>query len=52
MKDMDDINDEFGRTDVAIVIGANDVTNPAARNDRVQPDLRHADPQRRREPDR
>ena len=28
MKDMDDINDEFGRTDVTIVIGANDVTNP------------------------
>ncbi len=46
MKDMDDINDEFARTDVAIVIGANDVTNPAARNERVQPDLRHADPQR------
>ncbi len=33
MKDMDDINDEFGRTDVTIVIGANDVTNPAARNE-------------------
>ncbi|CNL44200.1 NAD(P) transhydrogenase subunit beta [Mycobacterium tuberculosis] len=31
MKDMDDINDEFARTDVTIVIGANDVTNPAAR---------------------
>jgi H+-translocating NAD(P) transhydrogenase subunit beta len=28
---MDDINGEFGRTDVALVIGANDVTNPAAR---------------------
>jgi proton-translocating NAD(P)+ transhydrogenase subunit beta len=37
MKDMDDINDEFGRTDVAIVIGANDVTNPAARNDASSP---------------
>ena len=37
MKDMDDINDEFGRTDVAIVIGANDVTNPAARNDSSSP---------------
>ena len=35
MKDMDDINDEFGRTDVTIVIGANDVTNPAARNDPI-----------------
>ena len=30
--DMDDINPEFPRTDVALVIGANDVTNPAARN--------------------
>jgi len=30
--DMDDINPEFARTDVALVIGANDVTNPAARN--------------------
>ena len=30
--DMDDINPEFPRTDVALVIGANDVTNPAARD--------------------
>jgi NAD(P) transhydrogenase subunit beta len=30
--DMDDINPEFGRTDVSLVIGANDVVNPAARN--------------------
>ncbi|GAB4923097.1 NAD(P)(+) transhydrogenase (Re/Si-specific) subunit beta [Mycobacterium avium subsp. hominissuis] len=37
MKDMDDINDEFARTDVAIVIGANDVTNPAARNEASSP---------------
>jgi NAD(P) transhydrogenase subunit beta len=37
MKDMDDINDEFARTDVAIVIGANDVTNPAARNETSSP---------------
>ena len=37
MKVMDDINDEFARTDVAIVIGANDVTNPAARNDSSSP---------------
>jgi NAD(P) transhydrogenase subunit beta len=37
MKDMDDINDEFARTDVTLVIGANDVTNPAARNDASSP---------------
>jgi NAD(P) transhydrogenase subunit beta len=30
--DMDDVNPEFPTTDVALVIGANDVTNPAARN--------------------
>jgi len=31
LKEMDDINGEFARTDVSIVIGANDVTNPDAR---------------------
>jgi len=35
LKEMDDINPEFQRTDVALVIGANDVTNPAAN---TQPD--------------
>jgi proton-translocating NAD(P)+ transhydrogenase subunit beta len=30
--DMEDVNPEFATTDVALVIGANDVTNPAARN--------------------
>jgi len=35
--DMDDINPEFPRTDVALVIGANDVTNPAARTDKASP---------------
>jgi NAD(P) transhydrogenase subunit beta len=30
--EMDDINDEFPRTDVSLVIGANDVVNPAANN--------------------
>ena len=34
---MDDINPEFPRTDVALVIGANDVVNPAARNDKTSP---------------
>ncbi|MEK7680156.1 MAG: NAD(P)(+) transhydrogenase (Re/Si-specific) subunit beta, partial [Deltaproteobacteria bacterium] len=35
--DMEDINDEFEHTDVALVIGANDVTNPAARNNQQSP---------------
>ena len=35
--DMDDINPEFPDADVALVIGANDVTNPAARHDAASP---------------
>jgi len=35
--DMDAINPEFPQTDVALVIGANDVTNPAARTDPSSP---------------
>jgi NAD(P) transhydrogenase subunit beta len=35
--DMDAINSEFPQTDVALVIGANDVTNPAARTDPSSP---------------
>jgi NAD(P) transhydrogenase subunit beta len=31
LKEMDDVNPEFARADVALVVGANDVTNPAAR---------------------
>jgi NAD(P) transhydrogenase subunit beta len=34
---MDEINGEFERADVALVIGANDVVNPAARNDTSSP---------------
>ncbi|MET0548072.1 MAG: NAD(P)(+) transhydrogenase (Re/Si-specific) subunit beta [Xanthomonas sp.] len=35
--DMEDINDSFASTDVALVIGANDVVNPAARTDKASP---------------
>jgi H+-translocating NAD(P) transhydrogenase subunit beta len=35
--DMEDINPEFPRTDVALVVGANDVTNPAARENAESP---------------
>ena len=34
---LDDINEEFKTTDVALVIGANDVVNPAARTDKSSP---------------
>ncbi|MDF1820942.1 MAG: NAD(P)(+) transhydrogenase (Re/Si-specific) subunit beta [Alcanivoracaceae bacterium] len=37
LKDMDTINPTFEQTDVAIVIGANDVTNPLAREDKGSP---------------
>jgi NAD(P) transhydrogenase subunit beta len=37
LKEMDDINPEFTRTDVALVIGANDVTNPAAHTNPQSP---------------
>jgi NAD(P) transhydrogenase subunit beta len=37
LKEMDEINPEFSRTDVSLVIGANDVTNPAANTDPSSP---------------
>jgi len=35
--EMDEINPEFAQTDVVVVIGANDVTNPAAKTDKTSP---------------
>jgi NAD(P) transhydrogenase subunit beta len=35
--DLDQINDEFGETDIVVVIGANDVVNPGARDDSGSP---------------
>jgi len=37
LKEMDEANPEFGRTDVALIVGANDVVNPDARNNQGSP---------------
>src|SRR5579864_3522314 len=37
LKEMDEANPEFSRTDVALVVGANDVVNPDARNNQGSP---------------
>jgi NAD(P) transhydrogenase subunit beta len=37
LREMEDVNPEFSRADVALVVGANDVTNPAARSDPSSP---------------
>ena len=48
LHELDEANGEFPRTDVVVVVGANDVVNPDARIEPGLADLRHADPQRRR----
>ena len=35
--DLDEINDEFDRTDVVLVLGANDTVNPSARSNNASP---------------
>ena len=37
LKEMDEINPELAQTDVAVILGANDVVNPAARSDASSP---------------
>jgi NAD(P) transhydrogenase subunit beta len=37
LEEMDEANQEFGRTDVALIVGANDVVNPDARNNQGSP---------------
>ena len=48
LKEMDEANPEMATADVALVVGANDTVNPAAKNTAGQPHLRHAHHQRRR----
>ena len=45
--EMDEINPDMPQCDVALVIGANDVVNPAARQRYLEPNLRDADHRRR-----
>ena len=45
--EMEAINPYFPEADIVLVVGANDVTNPAAKNNKSEPALRHADPRGR-----
>ena len=42
VKEMEEINPDFPETEVVMVIGANDIVNPSAETDTVEPDLRDA----------
>ena len=44
LKELEEVNPEFTNTDVALVVGANDVVNPAAKSTPGVADLRDADP--------
>ena len=44
LKELEEVNPEFPNTDVALVVGANDVVNPAAKSSPGRADLRDADP--------
>ena len=52
LAEMEEINAEMSQVDVALVIGANDIVNPAAALRQEQPDLRHADYRGRQGADR
>ena len=50
--EMDEINQDFPDTDMVIILGANDIVNPAAQEDPEQPDCRHARSRSVESPDR
>jgi hypothetical protein len=48
--DLEQADPQMPQTDAVLILGANDVVNPSARDDPGLPDLRDADPQRRPRP--